>query len=139
MLTDFTVIVSVAQSDARCPQQDAPSFIPPPPPPWMFGEKESSVSASVDATSSMLMLWYMCGFHTGSYMVRNDSMRRSGDSCLLMMSSSSCVCHHVVFRLSSCSGRPPKTDDTVRTHSGNKPSHKQVRCGKCRIQCRQTR
>ncbi|KAM7388155.1 hypothetical protein PAMP_024353 [Pampus punctatissimus] len=46
------------------------SFVPPPPPLWMFGE--SSGSAGVDATSSMLMLWYMCGFHTGSYMAQQQ-------------------------------------------------------------------
>ncbi|KAF3834750.1 hypothetical protein F7725_027308 [Dissostichus mawsoni] len=28
-----------------------------------------NISAGDDASSSMLMLWYMCGFHTGSYMV----------------------------------------------------------------------
>ncbi|XP_034005635.1 survival motor neuron protein-like [Trematomus bernacchii] len=44
---------------------DSVSFIPPPPPLWTFGS-----SAGADASSSMLMLWYMCGFHTGSYMAR---------------------------------------------------------------------
>ncbi|XP_056234516.1 survival motor neuron protein-like isoform X1 [Seriola aureovittata] len=51
---------------------DPLSFIPPPPPPplWTFGGKESSSSTGVDSTSSMLMLWYMCGFHTGSFMAQ---------------------------------------------------------------------
>nr|XP_046248678.1 survival of motor neuron protein-like isoform X3 [Scatophagus argus] len=48
---------------------DPGSFIPPPPPLWMFGEKESK---SFSATSSMLMLWYMCGFHTGSYLAQQE-------------------------------------------------------------------
>ncbi|KAG7218861.1 hypothetical protein INR49_019488 [Caranx melampygus] len=42
----------------------APPPPPPPPPLWMFGGKES------DSASSMLMLWYMCGFHTGSFMAQ---------------------------------------------------------------------
>lgn len=45
--------------------QDPLSFIPPPPPLW----SSSGGSAGVDDTSNLLMLWYMCGFHTGSYMV----------------------------------------------------------------------
>ncbi|XP_026179053.1 survival motor neuron protein-like isoform X2 [Mastacembelus armatus] len=47
-------------------------FIPPPPPPplWMCGGKEPSDSSGIDDVSSMLMLWYMCGFHTGSYMAQ---------------------------------------------------------------------
>ncbi|XP_051231606.1 survival motor neuron protein-like isoform X2 [Dicentrarchus labrax] len=56
---------------------DPMSFIPPPPPPplWAFGGKESAVSA----TSSMLMLWYMCGFHTGSYMAQQEFKSSSKD------------------------------------------------------------
>lgn len=42
--------------------KDSVTFIPPPPPPPLGG----------DATSSMLMLWYTCGFHTGSYMVSHN-------------------------------------------------------------------
>ncbi|XP_060890669.1 survival motor neuron protein-like [Labrus mixtus] len=41
------------------------SFVPPPP--WTFAGKESS---GADSASSMLMLWYMCGFHTGSYLTQ---------------------------------------------------------------------
>ncbi|XP_026202270.1 survival of motor neuron protein-like isoform X2 [Anabas testudineus] len=60
--------------------QDPLSFVPPPPPPlWMFGEKVSNVAASVDTTSSMLMLWYMCGFHTGSYMAQQLFKSNSKD------------------------------------------------------------
>ncbi|XP_039984074.1 survival motor neuron protein-like isoform X4 [Xiphias gladius] len=44
---------------------DPLSFIPPPPPLW----SSSGGSAGVDDTSNLLMLWYMCGFHTGSYMI----------------------------------------------------------------------
>uniref|UniRef100_A0A671TZQ9 Tudor domain-containing protein n=1 Tax=Sparus aurata TaxID=8175 RepID=A0A671TZQ9_SPAAU len=40
---------------------DSVTFIPPPPPPL-----------GGDATSSMLMLWYTCGFHTGSYMAQQE-------------------------------------------------------------------
>ncbi|XP_008335252.1 survival of motor neuron protein-like [Cynoglossus semilaevis] len=44
------------------------SIISPPPPPsapslWSADSKECG-----DSSSSMLMLWYMCGFHTGTYM-----------------------------------------------------------------------
>lgn len=48
---------------------DSQSFVPPPPPPssWAGGGKES---AGVDSASNMLMLWYMCGFHTGSYLAQ---------------------------------------------------------------------
>ncbi|XP_014269194.3 uncharacterized protein LOC101471703 isoform X3 [Maylandia zebra] len=48
----------------------APPPFPPPPPSWMFGGKESDGSPGTDSTSSMLMLWYMCGFHTGSFMAQ---------------------------------------------------------------------
>lgn len=50
---------------------DPMTFIPPPPPPlWACGEKE--VSTSLDPTWNMLMLWYMCGFHTGSYLAQQQ-------------------------------------------------------------------
>uniref|UniRef100_A0A3P8NHF9 Tudor domain-containing protein n=1 Tax=Astatotilapia calliptera TaxID=8154 RepID=A0A3P8NHF9_ASTCA len=62
----------------------APPPFAPPPPSWMFGGKESDGSPGTDSTSSMLMLWYMCGFHTGSFMVSS--------------------------RLSRCSSRPPETE-----------------------------
>ncbi|XP_045886609.1 survival motor neuron protein-like isoform X4 [Micropterus dolomieu] len=52
------------------------SFIPPPPPLWTFGAKESATPPAVNATSSMLMLWYMCGFHTGSYMAQQEFMSK---------------------------------------------------------------
>ncbi|XP_042271595.1 survival motor neuron protein-like [Thunnus maccoyii] len=53
---------------------DPVSFIPPPPPPplWLFGE--SGGSAGVNVTSSMLMLWYMCG-----YMVSNTPPQQRSD------------------------------------------------------------
>lgn len=51
--------------------KDPMTFIPPPPPPlWACGEKE--VSTSLDPTWNMLMLWYMCGFHTGSYLAQQQ-------------------------------------------------------------------
>ncbi|XP_034063041.1 survival motor neuron protein-like isoform X2 [Gymnodraco acuticeps] len=53
---------------------DSVSFIPPPPPLWTFGS-----SAGTDASSSMLMLWYMCGFHTGSYMAQQAFNSNSTD------------------------------------------------------------
>ncbi|XP_049443473.1 serine/threonine-protein kinase prpf4B-like isoform X2 [Epinephelus fuscoguttatus] len=56
------------------------SFIPPPPPPlWTFAGRDSSGSTGVDASSSMLMLWYMCGFHTGSYMAQQVFKSSSKD------------------------------------------------------------
>uniref|UniRef100_UPI0037E7E285 survival motor neuron protein-like n=1 Tax=Semicossyphus pulcher TaxID=241346 RepID=UPI0037E7E285 len=56
---------------------DSVSFIPPPPPPlWAFGGKDS---AGADSASSMLMLWYMCGFHTGSYMTQQAFKSSSRD------------------------------------------------------------
>ncbi|XP_071328948.1 survival motor neuron protein-like isoform X2 [Trachinotus anak] len=61
---------------------DPLSFMPPPPPPpplWMFGGKESRGSTGVDSTSSMLMLWYMCGFHTGSFMAQQLLRSNSKD------------------------------------------------------------
>ncbi|XP_029285492.1 survival of motor neuron protein-like [Cottoperca gobio] len=48
---------------------DPVSFIPPPPL-WMFCS-----SADVDASSCMLMLWYMCGFHTGSSMAQQSESK----------------------------------------------------------------
>lgn len=66
------------------PLQDRLSFLTPPPfpppPMWMFGGKESDGSPGTDSTSSMLMLWYLCGFHTGSFMVSSrllDSIKSS--------------------------------------------------------------
>ncbi|XP_059197475.1 survival of motor neuron protein-like isoform X2 [Centropristis striata] len=51
------------------------SLVPPPPPPlWSFGG-----AAGVDPSSSMLMLWYMCGFHTGSYMAQQGFKSHSKD------------------------------------------------------------
>ncbi|XP_074524796.1 uncharacterized protein LOC141789315 [Halichoeres trimaculatus] len=49
---------------------DSQAFVPPAPPPpfsWAGGGKDS---AGADSASSMLMLWYMCGFHTGSYLAQ---------------------------------------------------------------------
>nr|XP_033934188.1 uncharacterized protein LOC117442296 [Pseudochaenichthys georgianus] len=53
---------------------DSVSFIPSPPPLWAFGS-----SAGADASSNMLMLWYMCGFHTGSYMAQQAFNSNSTD------------------------------------------------------------
>ncbi|XP_028260615.1 survival motor neuron protein-like isoform X2 [Parambassis ranga] len=54
---------------------DPLSFLPPPPL-WSSSGKESGGSPDVD---SMLMLWYMCGFHTGSYMTRQMFQSTSKD------------------------------------------------------------
>ncbi|XP_068998080.1 survival motor neuron protein-like [Embiotoca jacksoni] len=56
---------------AEKPTNHSFPFFPPFPPPlplpptWPFGGSES-----VDSASSMLMLWYMYGFHTGSFMTQ---------------------------------------------------------------------
>ncbi|XP_044055942.1 survival motor neuron protein-like isoform X4 [Siniperca chuatsi] len=66
------------------------SFIPPPPPPpplWTFGGKESGSSPAINATSSMLMLWYMCGFHTGSFMSQRGLWDELGRSSFLFHSA----------------------------------------------------
>ncbi|XP_071328950.1 survival motor neuron protein-like isoform X4 [Trachinotus anak] len=68
--------------DQQSCSRDPLSFMPPPPPPpplWMFGGKESRGSTGVDSTSSMLMLWYMCGFHTGSFMAQQLLRSNSKD------------------------------------------------------------
>nr|XP_020464716.1 survival motor neuron protein-like isoform X1 [Monopterus albus]XP_020464717.1 survival motor neuron protein-like isoform X1 [Monopterus albus] len=55
-----------------------PSFFPPPP--WSIGEKESGSSPAIDGTlDSMLMLWYMCGYYTGSYMAEQQFRSASKD------------------------------------------------------------
>ncbi|KAM9762610.1 uncharacterized protein ACNS7B_004632 isoform 1-T1 [Menidia menidia] len=47
------------------------SFLPPPPPPvWASCGKEATGPPDVGNMTSMLMQWYMCGFHTGSYMTQ---------------------------------------------------------------------
>ncbi|XP_041647701.1 survival motor neuron protein-like isoform X2 [Cheilinus undulatus] len=55
---------------------DSLSFVPPPPPPWVFGGKES---AGADSVYTMLMMWYLCGFHTGSYLTQQASKTSSKD------------------------------------------------------------
>ncbi|XP_074490587.1 uncharacterized protein LOC141767312 isoform X2 [Sebastes fasciatus] len=55
--------------------EDPVSFISPPPPLCSF----AGSSAGVDSSSSMLMLWYMCGFHTGSYMAQQGFKSNSKD------------------------------------------------------------
>ncbi|XP_072244744.1 uncharacterized protein [Leuresthes tenuis] len=50
---------------------DPMSFLPPPPPPvWISCGKESGRSPDVSTITNMLMQWYICGFHTGSYMTQ---------------------------------------------------------------------
>ncbi|XP_008293894.1 survival motor neuron protein-like [Stegastes partitus] len=51
----------------------------PPLPTWMSGGKESSTPSASDAISSILMLWYMCGFHTGSYLAQQQFRSTSKD------------------------------------------------------------
>ncbi|XP_034567415.1 survival motor neuron protein-like isoform X3 [Notolabrus celidotus] len=57
---------------------DSLSFTPPPPPPsaWAVGGKET---AGVDSASNMLMLWYMCGFHTGNFLAQQAFKSGSKD------------------------------------------------------------
>uniref|UniRef100_UPI003AAF386C uncharacterized protein n=1 Tax=Centroberyx gerrardi TaxID=166262 RepID=UPI003AAF386C len=53
------------------------SFVPPPPPPpplWASGGRSDVDTATL---SAMLMSWYMCGFHTGSYMAQQQSRTNS--------------------------------------------------------------
>ncbi|XP_022047675.1 survival motor neuron protein-like isoform X2 [Acanthochromis polyacanthus] len=54
-------------------------LFPPPLPAWMFGGKESGTPSPIDATSSIMMLWYMCGFHTGSYLAQQQFRSTSKD------------------------------------------------------------
>ncbi|XP_055021064.1 survival motor neuron protein-like isoform X3 [Boleophthalmus pectinirostris] len=49
---------------------DGPGLVPPPPSFWAFGGRDPC--AGLDQTSHMLMLWYMCGFHTGSYLAQQQ-------------------------------------------------------------------
>ncbi|CAJ1059573.1 survival motor neuron protein-like isoform X2 [Xyrichtys novacula] len=59
--------------------RDSASYIPPPPPPpltWAIGGQEG---AGFDSASNMLMLWYMCGFHTGSYLAQQAFRSGSKD------------------------------------------------------------
>ncbi|XP_047231196.1 survival motor neuron protein-like isoform X3 [Girardinichthys multiradiatus] len=59
---------------------DPLSFIPPPPPPvWTFCGKEPGDGPDVNSITNMLMLWYMCGFHTGSYLTQQRSKSSSKD------------------------------------------------------------
>ncbi|XP_078141721.1 uncharacterized protein LOC139908153 [Centroberyx gerrardi] len=53
------------------------SFVPPPPPPpplWASGGRSDVDTATL---SAMLMSWYMCGFHTGSYMAQQQTRTNS--------------------------------------------------------------
>uniref|UniRef100_A0A3Q1GF09 Survival motor neuron protein-like n=1 Tax=Acanthochromis polyacanthus TaxID=80966 RepID=A0A3Q1GF09_9TELE len=65
-------------SRAKDPLPFLPLF-PPPLPAWMFGGKESGTPSPIDATSSIMMLWYMCGFHTGSYLAQQQFRSTSKD------------------------------------------------------------
>ncbi|XP_037553732.1 survival motor neuron protein-like [Nematolebias whitei] len=56
------------------------SFFPPPPPTWAFCGRDASISLDLDSITNMLMQWYMCGFHTGSYMTRLQFKSSSKDS-----------------------------------------------------------
>ncbi|XP_037837217.1 survival motor neuron protein isoform X5 [Kryptolebias marmoratus] len=44
-------------------------FLPPPPPSWAFCGGHADGSPDDGSVSNMLMLWYLCGFLTGSFMV----------------------------------------------------------------------
>ncbi|XP_054607946.1 survival motor neuron protein isoform X1 [Nothobranchius furzeri] len=56
-----------------------PSFSPPPLPSWAFSGKDAEISPDINVISSMLMLWYLCGFHTGCYMTREQFKSSSKD------------------------------------------------------------
>ncbi|XP_023137227.1 survival motor neuron protein-like isoform X2 [Amphiprion ocellaris] len=66
------------QSGSGDPLSFLPLF-PPPLPAWMFGGKESGTPSAIDTTSSIMMLWYMCGFHTGSYLAQQQFRSASKD------------------------------------------------------------
>ncbi|XP_014857896.1 PREDICTED: survival motor neuron protein-like isoform X1 [Poecilia mexicana] len=56
------------------------SFIPPPlPPAWTLQGKEVGDCPDVSAVTNMFMLWYMCGFHTGSFLAQQRSTPPSKD------------------------------------------------------------
>ncbi|KAK7889062.1 hypothetical protein WMY93_024622 [Mugilogobius chulae] len=57
--------------------EDVPAFLPPPPPFWAFESKEAG--PALDPISLMLMQWYMCGFHTGSYLAQQQKKSSSRD------------------------------------------------------------
>ncbi|KAM9762612.1 uncharacterized protein ACNS7B_004632 isoform 3-T3 [Menidia menidia] len=59
------------KDDQQNPPTEPVSFLPPPPPPvWASCGKEATGPPDVGNMTSMLMQWYMCGFHTGSYMTQ---------------------------------------------------------------------
>ncbi|XP_038142058.1 survival motor neuron protein-like [Cyprinodon tularosa] len=51
----------------------------PSPPPWTFFENDKGDCLDVNAITNMLMMWYMCGFHTGSYLAQQKSKSSSKD------------------------------------------------------------
>ncbi|XP_054911222.1 survival motor neuron protein-like [Poeciliopsis prolifica] len=62
------------------------SFVPPPvppvppfPPAWTLPGKEAGDCQDVSAVTNMFMLWYMCGFHTGSFLAQQRSSPPSKD------------------------------------------------------------
>ncbi|XP_008404570.1 survival motor neuron protein-like isoform X2 [Poecilia reticulata] len=59
------------------------SFIPPPlpplPPAWTVQGKEVGDCPDVGAVTNLFMLWYMCGFHTGSFLAQQRSTPPSKD------------------------------------------------------------
>ncbi|XP_035268156.1 survival motor neuron protein-like isoform X2 [Anguilla anguilla] len=64
-----------------------PSTPPPPPPlpdvwpPWgASGEGCEALDSDVSALSSMLLSWYLCGYHTGCYMVSSHAMQQAKDN-----------------------------------------------------------
>lgn len=61
---------------------DPLSFIPPPPPAWTFCGKEQGDCPDVNTITNMLMLWYMCGFHTGSFVAQQRSTPSSKDKSM---------------------------------------------------------
>lgn len=46
-------------------------FPPPPPPAFTCGMGGDEAEDEVASLSSMLLSWYLCGYHTGYYMVRS--------------------------------------------------------------------
>jgi len=53
----------------------AGGFTPPPPPMFAAGD-EHALSSNTEALHSMLMSWYMAGFHTGQFQAQSRIKQR---------------------------------------------------------------
>ncbi|XP_029488048.1 survival of motor neuron protein-like isoform X3 [Oncorhynchus nerka] len=70
------------------PPKDSLDFLPPPPPPpcvWplraVLADASDGLDSAVTDISSMLLSWYLCGYHTGCYMAmqQTKTSRRRAD------------------------------------------------------------